>query len=117
VDVLLIDDQELDRTILAAHLEALGTCKVHAYSDPVEGALEACRRDFDLVVLDNFMSKADGIWVTRYLRSHPQYRDVPIVIVTSTDTRDKALEAGATEFFSKPVRAADFQARIRELLA
>lgn len=59
----------------------------------------------DLVVLDLNLPKLDGIDILRRLRPLEAYRDVPVVVFTSSDSprdRANALASGATEFLTKP---------------
>ena len=59
----------------------------------------------------------DGIEVCRRLRSRPD--EVPIVMITTVDERailHAALEAGATDFLTKPIETVEFLSRVRNLL-
>ena len=79
---------------------------------------EARRTRFDLIIVDYMMPGIDGLTLIREVRSLPDYVDVPIVMVTTVDQREicyAALEAGATDFLTKPVDMAEAKARLRNL--
>ncbi|MDY7022513.1 MAG: response regulator [Cyanobacteriota bacterium] len=73
----------------------------------------------DLILLDVMMPEMDGIEVCRQIKSYPQYRHIPIIMVTALDSTSdmvSCLEAGADDFVTKPVNGLELQARVRSLL-
>jgi len=69
-----------------------------------------------LVLLDLVMPPPDGYQVLRILRSRPETRDVPVVVLTALDADSeiaRAFESGADDFVRKPFRAVELVARIR----
>ena len=58
-----------------------------------------------MVVLDLNMPDMHGLDVLRFLRSHDQYRDLPVMVLTTRGdetSREAALEAGASAYMTKP---------------
>lgn len=75
----------------------------------------------DLFVLDVMMPQMDGFTLCRHLRAHsrPELRQVPVVLLTALnglDMRQKGLEAGASDFLSKPVQFWELLARLESHL-
>jgi two-component system sensor histidine kinase/response regulator len=73
----------------------------------------------DLVICDLMMPELDGYAVSRALKADPEWRYVPLILLTALDARDaivQGLEAGADEFVSKPVEGAVLRARARSML-
>jgi two-component system response regulator RpfG len=118
--VLILDDQSISRMILEELVRSISDdIQVASFSDPVEALQWAKENNHDLVVTDYKMPKMDGVEFTHWLRQIPTSADVPVVIITCVDdksVRYKALEAGATDFLSKPIDHYECRARCRNLL-
>ena len=120
--ILVVEDVEINQRLLAASLRKAGAT-VEVASDGrtgVECALNAEQRGepFDIVLLDMQMPVMDGYEAARTLRAAHYPR--PIVALTahamSTD-REKCLEAGCTDYETKPIQRARLLATCRRLLA
>ena len=73
----------------------------------------------DLALFDVALPYVDGFELVRLVRAHPQWRTVPILMLTGeTGEREinRALTAGATDYMIKPFRLAELEARIARLL-
>jgi two-component system response regulator RpfG len=118
--VLIIDDQSTARKILEELVRGIEKgLVVKSFSEPFE-ALEWARRHIsDLVLTDYKMPLMDGVEFTRRFRAIPACADVPIIMVTIVEDRRiryQALEAGATDFLTRPIDHYECQARCRNLL-
>jgi class 3 adenylate cyclase len=116
--VLIADDDWLNRDLLEAYLVSSG-CEVVTAADGVAALDLARAAPLDLALLDVQMPRMDGLALCRALKSSPQTRLVPIIIVTALDSEDeklKALEAGADDFVSKPYNSIVLLTRVRSLL-
>src|SRR5712675_2567837 len=88
-------------------------------SSDLDAMVWATRHICDLVLVDYMMPDMDGIEFVKRLRAIPGYEHVPIVMVTVHDDRKvryAALDAGITDFLTKPVDARECLARCRNLL-
>lgn len=73
----------------------------------------------DVILLDVMMPELNGFEVCQRLKAHPQWRHIPIILVTALDSKDslvRGLDAGADEFVSKPVNGSELRARVRSML-
>ncbi len=118
--VMVVDDQSTSRAILEQVVRALDErVAVEGFARPIDAVLWSTRHVADLVLVDYMMPDMDGIEFARRLRALPGYEHVPIVMVTVQDDkkiRYAALDAGITDFLTKPVDARECQARCRNLL-
>jgi two-component system response regulator RpfG len=118
--VMVVDDQSTGRAILEQVVRSLDDrVMVEGFARPVDAVVWATRHVADLVLVDYMMPDMDGIEFVKRLRSLPGYEHVPIVMVTVHDDRKvryAALDAGITDFLTKPVDARECLARCRNLL-
>ena len=104
IKVLIIEDNEDNRSILRQQLEYLGYEVVEA-STSTEGLEQVKRESPDLVVVDVMLAGADGREVARQIRAEPRSKDIPILAATVLFQREdvqSCLEAGCNEVLSKP---------------
>jgi chemotaxis protein histidine kinase CheA/ActR/RegA family two-component response regulator len=102
--VLLVEDSDIVRESLRRLLVDAGY-QVTTAVDGQAGLELARSQRFDLVSTDVMMPRLDGYELTRALRALPEYRDVPIVMVTSRGERIdrvRGFDAGVDEYITKP---------------
>lgn len=120
LQVLVIDDQSTAREILSAIVLAVDPrAVVHKLAHPGDAVAWAASNDVDFVLTDYRMPVMDGVEVVRRLRLLPHAQDIPIVVVTMFDdrkVRHAALDAGATDFLSKPLDQHECLVRCRNLM-
>jgi class 3 adenylate cyclase len=110
-----VDDDSLNRRLLAKHLEEDG----HVISQFDDGfaaltAFEAAHPD--LVLLDIEMPGLDGIEVLERLKGHPQLQHTPVIMISGVEDDDsivRCIGAGAEDFLPKPFDPVILRARIR----
>ncbi len=115
--ILLVDDEEFNRELLAAQLESLG----HVWEEAQSGAeaLALLDKRFDLLLVDGMMPEMDGFELVSQIRAQEDYKDVPIIMVTALNShqdRMKAVEAGANDFITKPVDRHELHVRTECML-
>ena len=116
--ILVADDNETNRDILATRLEANGFEVLHAADGEQALALMREQRP-DLILLDIMMPKLDGIEVCKRIKANAALPFTPIVLVTAkADSGDviEGLDAGADEYLTKPIDQKALVARVKALL-
>jgi two-component system cell cycle response regulator DivK len=116
--VLLVEDNEVNRYLVAFVLEQAGLLVDTAVDG--ERALEMARaRRPDLILMDLRMPVLDGYETTRRLKADPALRDIPVVALSAQampQERERALEVGCIAHFDKPIDVARFADQVLALL-
>jgi len=103
--VLVVDDDPRNAFVLTDVLEMHGMTVVQATDGRM--AIEALAAgDIDLVLMDVMMPQMDGYETTRAIRRMPQYAQLPVITVTARamqGDRDKSIDAGASDYITKPI--------------
>jgi CheY-like chemotaxis protein len=105
VRVLLVEDIEMNRDMLARRLTRKGYA-VSVALDGAQGLQMAAEMAPDLILMDMSLPVLDGWEASRRLKADPALRVIPILALTAhamSDDRTKALEAGCDEYDTKPV--------------
>lgn len=116
--VLVVDDEARNVKLLETLLHAEGYATLSASNGRDALALAAAGK-LDLILLDVMMPDMDGFETVARLKADPNTKPVPVIMITALDDRaskQRALEAGAEEFLSKPIDHADLAVRVRNLL-
>ena len=114
--ILLADDDQEVQDIVKIILEKEG----YAVSVAKDGneTLNAVKKDKpDLIILDYLMPGLSGVEVLNVLKSTDDSKNIPVLMVTAHPTeKQKALDAGAVDFITKPVEKTDLLLRIKSVL-
>ncbi len=100
--VLIIDDDPSARDVLSRTIGRDGY-RVLTAADGAEGLRIAAECKPDLITLDILMQEVDGWSVLSQLKSDPELRDVPVVVVSILDDRQLGFALGASDYLTKPV--------------
>jgi class 3 adenylate cyclase len=116
--LLVVDDNKVNRILLARGLEGQG----HKVETAENGrqALERLRANpFDLVLLDIEMPEMNGYQVLETCLQDPELRNIPIIMTSSLDEIDsvvKCIELGAEDYLNKPINPILLRARVNASL-
>ena len=112
--VLIIDDTEATRELLARRLRREGYHVVEAANG--QAALELiAMQNFDLILLDMMMPDLNGYEVLTRLKTDVRFRHIPVIVISALDEIDsvvRCIEAGAEDYLSKPFDPVLLRARI-----
>jgi len=118
MSILVVDDNEPNVELLLAYLEELGS-KTLTARDGAE-ALEVFEaHQPDLVLLDIMMPRMSGFQVCEEIRSRENGARTPVVMITALNQVadvERAVEAGADDFLTKPVDRLELVVRVQAQL-
>lgn len=116
--VLIVEDEAAQREILSYNLEAEGFRVVRAENGE-EGLLMVSEEAPDIIVLDWMLPSVSGIEVCRQIKTRPETRGTPIIMLsarTEEVDRVRGLETGADDYVVKPYSVLELMARVRAQL-
>ena len=120
--ILIVDDSHHIQTQLRLFLNSGGYTDL-LFADTalqafkylgIESSESACK-DIDLILLDIIMPEIDGIVSCYKIKNSPHTRHIPVIMVTgdtTTESLQKAFEAGATDYITKPLKKVELLVRI-----
>ena len=117
--ILLVEDNEMNRDMLSRRLQKRGYEVVIAV-DGQQGVTLAQSEAPALIVMDMSLPVLDGWEATRQLKAAPATRTIPLIALTAhamSGDRERAMEAGADDFDTKPVELSRLLEKIEALLA
>jgi CheY-like chemotaxis protein len=110
-----MDDDVRNIFAINSVLEARQMKVLHAENGRIGLKLLQENPDVDLVLMDTMMPEMDGLSATQEIRNLPGFERLPIISLTAKamkGDREKALEAGASDYVTKPVDAEKLLAAI-----
>jgi two-component system chemotaxis response regulator CheY len=117
--ILIVDDSKIMRNIVKKHFDELGYKCDYMEADNGMTALQLLRsHSIQLVLLDWNMPQLSGLDFLKKARAMPQYKTLPIVMVTSESARYNMVEAlknGATDYIVKPINDKNFRDKISKI--
>jgi putative two-component system response regulator len=119
---LILDDGEMNNVLMSAVVRQIGQCEPRVFTRPTEALafIGSHAGEIGVATVDYEMPEMNGTAFIRAARRLPDFSHVPIVMVTSMTDRSirrEALEAGATDFLSKPFDHTEVKVRLTNLLA
>ncbi|MEJ2368504.1 MAG: response regulator [Acidobacteriota bacterium] len=118
--VLVVEDNSAMRSLISSALEQHLNVDVHEAENGFS-ALKAIPEDgFQLIITDINMPDINGLELISFLRNHPVYKDIPIVIIStesSENDRKRGMQIGANDYRVKPFTDGELVNVIQKYLA
>ncbi len=116
--VLVVEDEPAQREVLVYNLESEGY-SVRSAENGEEALLLVDEHLPDIIILDWMMPNLSGIEVCRRLKTRPETRAIPIIMLSARSEevdRVRGLETGADDYVVKPYSVVEMMARVRTQL-
>jgi twitching motility two-component system response regulator PilH len=116
--ILIADDSLAELQIFQATLQPTGHTLV-TVMDGEAAEAKVKSEKIDLIILDVIMPKKNGFQVCRDIKSNDQYKNIPVIMVTSKDQEsDKfwGMKQGADEYLTKPFKPEDLLKAVKKYI-
>ncbi|MCL1493843.1 MAG: response regulator [Pseudanabaena sp. Salubria-1] len=116
--VLIVDDNEINRDMLARRLHRRDF-NLSMAGDGREALSMIQANLYDLILLDIMMPEIDGYAVLKYLKEDSRLRDIPVIMISAVEEMDsvmKCMEIGADDYLTKPFDPEMLKAAINRCL-
>jgi len=116
--ILIVEDNELNRDMLSRRLMRKGFEVVMA-EDGQKGVDMSISENPDLILMDLSLPVMDGWEATSTIKNSEETKKIPIIVLTAhamAGDREKALEAGADEYDTKPIEFKRLLGKIKDFL-
>ena len=117
--MLVVDDDFLNRTLLATNLEEQGYT-VETAEDGQQALARLRAQSFDVVLLDILMPVMDGYQTLAEIKKNNAWQHLPVIVISALDDMEsvvRCIEMGAIDYLPKPFDPALLRARINSSLA
>ncbi len=119
-NILVVEDSESTRSMMRTIIEDIGEeYQVFEAGTGFEALKLLPAEAFCLIITDINMPDINGIELINFVKTTPQYKDIPMIIVSterSEEDKKRGLALGAEDYITKPFNAEDFQEKIRLVL-
>lgn len=119
ITVLAVDDDMINRKLLKSMLQKNPHIKEVIEATNGQEAIDQIRirGDIDLVLLDIVMPIMNGIETLKVLRSDQSIRQMPVIVLTTDETKkNQSIELGANDFLTKPIRSDELMKKINSMI-
>ncbi len=116
--ILIVEDNEMNRDMLSRRLQRKGFDIVMA-EDGQKGVDMSKSENPDIILMDLSLPVMDGWQATSTIKADQNTKDIPIIVLTAhamAGDREKALEAGADEYDTKPIEFKRLLGKIKDFI-
>ncbi|MEF3254359.1 MAG: response regulator [Deferribacterales bacterium] len=117
--IITVDDSSTMRRIIKNTLQKLGFNNILEAGNGIEGLDVLAKNKIDLVITDWNMPEMDGLTFVKTIRAKPEYKELPILMVTTEAAKEDiltALRSGVNNYIVKPFTPETLQEKVFKLL-
>jgi two-component system chemotaxis response regulator CheY len=119
-NVLIVEDSRATRGLIRLTVEQMPGFATHEAGSGFDALKALPTRRFDLIITDINMPDINGLELISFVRGHPQYKDIPLIIIStekSEEDRKRGLALGASGYITKPFKGEELQELIKSVFA
>ena len=116
---LVVEDSAVMRDFICSSISILPDLQPVSVANGFEALKALPLQSFDIILTDINMPDINGLELLSFLKNHPDYREIPVVIIStekSDSDRKRGLALGAHDYLTKPFQPEELQSIIRKLL-
>jgi len=117
--ILIVEDSASMRSLIASTIEEMSGFELVEASNGFEALKALPSQHFDMIITDLNMPDINGLEIIKFVKEHPAYKSIPLVIVTTQvgeEDRKKGLALGASDYVTKPFEPDDLKKVVRRSL-
>jgi two-component system chemotaxis response regulator CheY len=118
-NILVVEDSPTMRQLISFAMKRIPRSKVIEASDGVEALKKLTAEKIDIILADINMPVMDGLKLVSLIRGNPEYKDIPVIMITTEgaeEDRKKAMAIGANDYLSKPIQTQELIRLVRKYL-
>lgn len=118
--ILLVEDSSSMRSMLANAIESgEEELEIIEAANGFEALKTLPHHKFDAILTDINMPEINGLELVSFLKNHPLYKSIPVMVISTESTaedRHRAEALGVEAYLSKPFQEAELVAKLRRIL-
>ena len=117
--ILIIEDSATMRSLIASTIEEMSGFELVEAGNGFEALKALPSQHFDMIITDLNMPDINGLEIIKFVKEHPAYKNIPLVVVTTElgeEDRKKGLALGASDYVIKPFEPDDLKKVVRKIL-
>lgn len=117
--VLIVDDSATTRALIVSTVEQMDGYETIEAPSGFEALKRLPQQPLDLIVTDINMPDINGLEIVHFVKHHPQYQSIPMIIVSTESSEEdvrKALSLGAAAYVKKPFEPEFLRSTIRQVV-
>ncbi|MEW6682254.1 MAG: response regulator [Nitrospirota bacterium] len=116
--VLVVDDSSTTRALIVATIEEMDGFETIEAPNGFEALKRIPQQPLDLIVTDINMPDINGLEIVHFVKHHPDYRSIPMIIVSTEGSDEdvkRGLDLGAAAYVKKPFEPEQLKSTIRRV--
>lgn len=110
--ILAVDDEPFNLDLIELAFLDAENIALQTATNGEEALSAVSKNDFDVILLDLRMPVMDGLTTLTHLKSDPNHKDIPVIVVTANaEEKNRALALGANDFLAKPIDTEELKLR------